>query len=227
MRMKKLLLASSLLGMLASINISANENKYNEDLNNQQFLGNYLIDINVNNDDLSAGTKYDLSTVNNTFKKGMSYVGVNYFKTSAYDNNKQDMYEANLLVKDFIDMVPGLKIGVGLKVLDTKYEDRINNKNLSYIAIPFGLETEYILPVPGTVPISISAKGYYAPHPLTGADAYIYYEYGAQINAKLLSHINAYAGYRNINTSYENIGGIEKENVIYNSSFFFGVSIGI
>jgi len=225
MKIKNLII-SALISGISMVSISANTEMYNKNLSDKQFLGNYIFDTNVNNEELSVGFKYDLSAANSSFKKGMSYVGVNYFKVSKYEDTKNDIIEANILIKDFINMVPGFKIGVGLKLLHTSYEDKSVNKSLSYNAMPFGIEAEYFLPVGGDVPVSISAKGYYAPNPLTMSDAYLYYEYGTQVNAKLLNHVNAYLGYRSVNTSYEKIGKESKKNINLNSSVYFGVSIG-
>jgi len=215
------------LGLIAGLAISTNAyaDNYNLLMEEKQIVGTTITDLNVNNKDLSIGIKYDLSEINKTFKKNMSYVGIRYLNIDDDNTNKSGLAEINFMVKDFVNTIPGLKIGVGVKLVHTSYD--INGDN-TFLAVPFGVEAEYFLPtiLTGGMPISITGSGYYSPSPLSLMDANVYSEIMAKINMRVLEHADIYVGYRNITTEYDDLGYGMDNKINYNETLFVGVSFG-
>jgi hypothetical protein len=215
---------SIIAGLLLSTTASADN--YNLLMEEKQIVGTTITDLNVNNKDLSIGIKYDLSEVNKTFKKNMSYVGIRYLNIDDEDTGKSGLVEANFIVKDFVNTIPGLKIGVGIKLVHTSYE--VAGSDNTFLAVPFGIEAEYFLPtiLTGGMPISLTGAGYYSPSPLSLMDANVYSELTGKINMRVLEHADIYVGYRNITTEYDNLGINSDNKINYNESMFVGVSFG-
>lgn len=210
--MKKIIILASVLATL-----SFAEDNFTDTLQDKQLVGDTIFDINVNDEDLNLGVKYDISKINKNFKKHMSYAGIRYLKQE-HGGSLSDLLEFNFILKDFIKTVPGLKMGVGAKLIYTSYENSVVDQD--FTAVPLGAELEYFLPGHiSSIPISIDLGAYYAPMPLTFSGE-TYSELTGKINVRILEHTNVYVGYRDINVDF----GITDVSSKYNESWFAGVS---
>ena len=174
-------------------------------------------EININDKDLEASFKLDMGQFNDTVAPDTTYLGVKYLKASdsysEYENNAQaDLgyyFDVDFLIKQEIKN-SGFYFGLGVKGVFSEAND------VSFSAIPLGVEAMYKLPIKNFIPISFGVEAYYAPESLSFSNSQSYLEYRGELSAEIIERGSIYVGYRNIDTNYLNI------DLTYNKSAYFG-----
>ena len=172
------------------------------------------VELNINDQDLEIGTKFDMGQFSNRVRPGNMFLGIRYlhghedhsdFKVA---KDIEDYIELNFLMQKHTTR--RLIIGLGVKANYTAY----------FSSFPLGIEAAYRLHTSLPIPFYIKGSFYYAPEVLSSIDAKNFLEYKMLIDAEVIRNAHIVVGYRNLDTNYEKprYGG----NINYNHSFFFG-----
>jgi hypothetical protein len=167
-------------------------------------------DININNEDLEFGVRFDIGQFNENVEPETMLIGARYLHGSEENSDVRDIndyYELSFLIQNQMDN-EDLVIGLGLKV----------NATEDFSSVPLGVEASYKLPIDTTIPVYVNGMLYYAPSVLTMQDADGYLEYRANVEFEIIENARITAGYRVMKTDYDdNRGDIE-----YNKSVYLG-----
>ncbi len=178
----------------------------------------HTVELNINQKDLGLGFGLDIGQFNDNVEPNTTFVGMKMFfpdtgNPSSSLGSKDPYFEGNFLIMRPIGDA-GLSLGIGFKLNYTQ------EKDVTFMSLPIGLETSYELPFPEFVPMFLDANIYYAVEVLSFLDAQNYVEYGVSYNVEMIDKVILKVGYRNINTNYFEIG-----ESTYNVSFNAGVEI--
>ena len=163
------------------------------------------IGINANNDDVEILGEVNINTLTD-YANGTTYIlGVNYLHTDG-DN----MTSVGFRGQNSFQGVEGLSLAFGLKGVLAS----------DFLAFPFMLKSVYDLPLIDIIPpTSLALSFAYAPSILSFRDAEDYLDFRIQLNMEIISNIDIFTGYRNIDTQYKNY------DKTFNDSFYFGMKI--
>jgi len=195
--LKKLLLTLALLGSSAQA--------YHE------------FEINLNNKDLDLHLDLDMGQFNDNIEPENLMILTRLLVASEdnaqllYPDDKNVLGEFGFLAQATSDMLPGLRMGMGLKFA---YGHQSNG---SVSALPIGAKVDYVLPFDSFIPIHMGGQFYYAPEVLSFSDSTSYMEYEGNVDFELMERGLITMGYRGIETPLKNYS-----KAYYNRSFFFG-----
>ncbi len=163
------------------------------------------IGLDINSQDVEIMGSYDLTS-------DIGYTGGTSFSIegSYLHSEDDDLVTIGFSGKNALEAAPGLIFGFGLK---TAFSD-------DFMALPILGKVKYILPFDSDIPTSSLLLSYaYAPSVLTFLDGETYSEFRAEAGMEVISSMHIFAGYRDINTDYED--GDYK----LNDSFYGGFKI--
>ena len=146
--------------------------------------------LNINKDDVEIEGRGSLS-----FMTG-SPVYSNFFVSGNYLNADESVYGLGLSVENSPTNYRNLVFNIGLKSVFSDH----GGQNFIATPITVGAKARLFL---GNIPTThIGAKFAYAPSPLSFKDADEYKEYRIEADSNVIENINIYAGYRSIDTNY-------------------------
>ncbi len=176
----------------------------------------HTAEINLNDRDLELNAKFDMGQFNETIEPNTVFVGVRFLNGKKENrklesggslNKIEPYYEVNFLMKKAIGDL-GMSFGMGAKLNYTK----------DFLALPLGLEFEYVIPAKKLVPMYVYGSVYYAPSSLSFSDANDFLEYRMNYDVEIIENGRVTIGYRNVNTNYKTALG----KVVYNDAFYAG-----
>ena len=175
------------------------------------------LDINMNNDELESGIKFDLAQFSKRFNVNRYFLGLDYLYIENDDRDNDSLISFDFMMKNRLKQIKAITFGLGGKVLSTSS----NSNNVT--AIPLGLYMNFLMPVK-SFPISFSAQFYYSPKPLTFEDGDQYFEQRYELIFEVIKRGKIYIGYRDIlvNRTLEKGGGDFKVSQIPYIGLKFG-----
>lgn len=175
-------------------------------------FASHQFEINLSDEDVEAGLKFDLSRSNNI--EGDTYLGLKVLNGDTKNSNlivdPDPLMEASFLIMRPVSNVSGLRVGLGVKALWAEIE------NDKYISVPLGVEVEWRLPVSPSIPLYLGGALYYAPGPLCFSDADRYLEQRAHFDIEVIRNGRITLGYRDVNTD------IKTRDIVYNETAYAG-----
>ena len=181
----------------------------------------HSVELNVNDKDLEIGAKLDMGQFSDATEPDTVFIGGKFLHGDKSHSDFgdlqsiEDYMEFNFLMKrDMSDI--GLSIGLGVKVNHTK----------DFTSVPLGAEVAYKLPVGSKIPMSIGGCVYYAPDVLSMDKAKSFLEYRIEFDAEVIKNGHVIAGYRSIDTNYDDPittpWYLNRGNTSYNKSPYIG-----
>jgi hypothetical protein len=162
------------------------------------------IGLNINSDDVEFEGRSSVSFLMD------SPIYSNFFIDANYLNSDENLYGLGLSVENSPINYQNIVFNIGLRSV---YSDHAG-QDFWAMPIMVGAKAQLFL---GDLPTTyIGAKAAYAPSALSFQDADEYKEYRLEIDSKIIPNINVYAGYRNIDTNYNN------KDYNLNDSFYAG-----
>jgi len=148
--------------------------------------------LNINKDDVEFEGRASLSFLTD------SPVYSNFYVDGNFLNSDENLYGLGVSVENSPINYQNLVFNIGLRSV---FSDHMGD---SFTALPImvGAKAQLFL---GDLPTTyIGAKVGYAPSALSFQDADEYKEYRFEVDSKIIPNVNVYAGYRNIDTDYNN-----------------------
>jgi hypothetical protein len=163
------------------------------------------IGLNINNEDLELSASIDLNALT-YYSDSTSYaLDASYLHTDG-DN----LTTLGVSAESTFQGIEGLSLGLGIKSV---FAD-------DFISIPFFAKAKYTLPLHYNIPTTSFATSLaYAPSILSFSDAESYTEFRAEADMEIITNIHLFAGYRNIDTEYDNY------DETFNNSFYGGMKL--
>ncbi len=175
-------------------------------------FASHQFEINLSDEDVEAGVRFDLSRTNNI--EGDTYLDLRVLngdsKNSDVIGNPDPLLEGSFLIMPPVDNILGLRIGLGVKLAWTEIEKD------DYIAVPLGVELEWRLPIVSPIPVYVGGAFYYAPDPLCFSDADRYLEQRANLDIEVIRNGRITLGYRDVDTD------IKTRDIVYNETVYAG-----
>lgn len=165
-------------------------------------------EININSSDLELSVKTDMGQFSENVAPDAVFLGAKYLKADEKHSDTRsidDYQELNFLMQKNINR--DFRLGLGVKLNHTK----------DFISAPLGVEAAYKLPVTSSVPFYICGSLYYAPEVLSFDKADGFSEYRINLDVEVIENGFLTAGYRAIDTNYEN------RDIEYNHSGYLGL----
>ena len=165
------------------------------------------VGADINTEDVEIFANYNLNS-------DIGYTGGTSFLVDTsylYSNeNESNLFSIGISGESSLEDAQGLTFGFGTKFVFTE----------DFIALPLLGRVAFILPLDSDIPTT-SLKGMfaYAPSMLTFSDGESYMEYRLEANMEVISNIDVFAGYRNIDTDYEFV------DYNLNDSFYGGLKV--
>jgi hypothetical protein len=165
------------------------------------------IGIDINTEDVEVFASYNLNS-------DIGYTGgTNFLIETSYlysDEDESSLFSIGASGESSLEAAQGLTFGFGTKFVFTE----------DFMALPLLGRVAFILPLDSDIPTT-SLKGMfaYAPSMLTFSDGESYMEYRVEANMEVISNIDVFAGYRNIDTDYEFV------DYNLNDSFYGGLKV--
>jgi len=148
--------------------------------------------LNINSDDVEFEGRAALSFLTD------SPVYSNFYVDGNFLNSDENLYGLGISVENSPINFQNLVFNIGLRSV---FSDHLG-QDFSAMPIMVGAKAQLFL---GDLPTTyIGAKAGYAPNALSFQDADEYKEYRVEIDSKIIPNVNVYAGYRNIDTDYNN-----------------------
>lgn len=176
-------------------------------------------EININNTDLMAKVNFDMGQFQKNLPVETIFVGAgitNGSNENANYNGVNTKIDLMAKVKGNIKTIKNLSFAGGIKMVYTK-ADMVSQSDLDFIALPLTAEVEYKLPEELNLPITFGVYGAVSPKVLSLADAENYFETNTYAKLEIVRNIDLKAGYRYIETDYN------QGNVVYNQSAYAGI----
>ena len=163
------------------------------------------IGLNINDEDIEVTASIDLNALT-YYSDSTSYtIDASYLHTDG-DN----LTTLGVSALNTFQGVQGLALGLGIKSV---FAD-------DFIAIPFLAKARYTLPFNYSVPTtSLETIFAYSPSVLTFSDGESYMEFRFEADMEVITNVHLFAGYRNIDTEYENY------DQTFNDSFYGGMKL--
>jgi hypothetical protein len=163
------------------------------------------IGIDVNNADVEVLGSVDINALAD-YANGTTYIlDLNYLHTEG-DN----MTSLGFSGQNSLHGVESLTLAFGLRSVLAS----------DFLAFPFMVKAIYDLALIDAIPpTSLVFNFAYAPSVLAFRDADNYLSFRAELNMQIISNIDIFTGYRNIDTRYE------EYDKTFNDSFYFGMKL--
>jgi hypothetical protein len=188
--------------------------------------GNSVVELNINNDDLEL----HFATLKKWSRNSQTYFGIGVL--SGYDDYDYDgddkhehkLYDATLTQIGYTD-IKGISFGVGFKAVYANLDDLPTDKDLDVSAVGLRLKLLYTLPL--RVKTIVAGTYNFAPKSLCfSSDLSRYNEYRLEINAEPIDGAWVYAGFREIEFTFEDLAVVDGEDTYtFNKAGYFGVKI--
>lgn len=163
------------------------------------------IGIDVNKDDIEVLGSININALAD-YANGTTYSLTAKYLHTAGDN----MTSVGFAGENRLHGVEGLTLAFGLKSVLAS----------DFLAFPFMVKGIYDLPLIDAIPTTSFIVDFaYAPSVLSFRDAQNYIDFRAELNMQVISNIDIFVGYRNIDTRY-----VEYDKT-FNDSFYFGMKI--
>jgi hypothetical protein len=145
--------------------------------------------LNINSDDAEFHASAD---INEAF--GM-HTSSRYDIHASFLHSDENLFKIGFGATNTIEGADSFSFGVGVEAV---FAD-------DYAALPLYGKIGWILPLDEPVPqTALSLYAAFAPSVLSFSDADSYSEFRFEVDSEVIDHIHIYAGYRNIDTDYEN-----------------------
>ena len=163
------------------------------------------IGIDINNHDVEILASVNINTLAD-YANGTTYLlDVNYLHTEG-----ANMTSVGFSGQNSYQGIEGLTLSFGLKGVLAS----------DFLAFPLMIKGVYDLPLTDIIPpTSLALDVAYSPSVLSFRDAEDYRDFRVQLNMQVISNIDIFTGYRNIDTQYKNY------DKTFNDSFYFGMKI--
>lgn len=174
-------------------------------------------EININDKDLELGAQFDIGQFNDTVEPDTVFIGAKWLKGSSKHSQSDyadidPYFEASLLMMRDMPTLQGLRLGLGVKVNNTK----------KFTSVPLGVEGSFLIPAKAYVPMRVNGAVYYAPQVLSMRDADNFFEARISLDVEVIQNGNVTLGYRTMNTNYETGKGGDFR---YNRSAYLGFKL--
>lgn len=166
--------------------------------------------ININNKDVEVEGTLDsrnlaaLQTTSTIYQADFNFLNA--------DNEK--LVGAGIFATNKIEGLIGVEMGFGAKFVWAEVG------NDDFTSLPLMAQLRYTLPplMYSIPPVSLEAKGVYAPGVLSFGDSEDYSEMRLSADMEVIQNVKVYAGYRNIHTSYK---GVSRD--LFNTGYYAGL----
>jgi len=167
--------------------------------------------LNINHEDVEVSGEINMNTFTGYYGTTTFMLGGSYLYAGDNDReNREHLMTLSVSGQNSLQNIEGLSAGLGIKAV---FAD-------NYIALPLCMRVAYALPLIDTIPTtSLFAKFAYAPSVLTFSDGETYREYRLGVDMELFPSTHIFAGYRNIDTDYDD------ESYNFNDSFYGGLKL--
>jgi len=161
--------------------------------------------LNINSEDVEVQGSMNLNSVFGTTGSTTFLLNGQYLHSDG-----ANMTSFGISGENSLEAAPGLTFGFGAKAV---FAD-------DFMAIPLLAKAIWTLPFDSDIPTtSLSANLAYAPSVLTFIEGESYFEFRTEADMEVISNIHIFAGYRNIDTNYEN------KDYNFNDSWYGGLKL--
>ena len=171
------------------------------------------VGININEDDVEIEAILDSRNLKALQTSSTIYqADFNFLKV---DNEK--LLGAGVAATNKFEGVEGVELSFGAKVIWAEV-----GLNDDFVSLPLMAQVRYTFPplLFSIPPISLEAKGLYAPGSLSFGDSEDYSELRFSADIEMIDNVKVYVGYRNIHTSYQ---GINQD--LFDTGYYAGLKI--
>ncbi len=182
-------------------------------LSSATLLAESGVGININEKDVEFEAVIDsrnlaaLQTTSTIYQADFNFLNA--------DNEK--LVGAGIVATNKLEGVEGVEMSFGAKVIwaEVGVDD-------DFTALPLIAQVRYTFPplMYAIPPVSLEARGLYAPGALSFGDSDTYSELRLSVDIEMIDNVKVYAGYRNIHTEYEGVAG-----GLFNNSFYGGLKV--
>jgi hypothetical protein len=131
------------------------------------------------------------------------------------DNEK--LAGAGIVATNKLEGVEGVEMGFGVKFIwaEVGVDD-------DFTSLPLMMQVRYTFPplIYAIPPISLEARGLYAPGVLSFGDSEDYSEVRFSADIEMIDNVKIYAGYRNIHVNYKGIS-----RTLFDTGYYAGLKI--
>ena len=155
------------------------------------------VGININENDVEVEGILDsrnlaaLQTTSTIYQADVNFLNA--------DNEK--LIGAGIFATNKLEALEGVEMGFGAKFIWAEVGDE------DFTSLPLMVQVRYTFPplMYAIPPISLEARGLYAPSVLSFGDSEDYSEVRFSADIEMIDNVKVYAGYRNIHVSYKGI----------------------
>ena len=171
------------------------------------------VGININEDDVEVEGLLDsrnlaaLQTSSTVYQADFNFLNA--------DNEK--LVGAGIVATNKLEGIEGIELGFGAKFIWAEV-----GVNDDFTSLPLMMQVRYTFPplMYAIPPISLEARGLYAPGVLSFGDSEDYSELRFAADIEMIDNVKVYAGYRNIHVNYK---GISRD--LFDTGFYGGLKI--
>ncbi|CAA6822223.1 MAG: Unknown protein [uncultured Sulfurovum sp.] len=171
------------------------------------------VGLNINENDLEVEAILDsrnleaLQTSSTIYQADFNYLNA--------DNDK--LLGAGIGATNKLQGVEGVELTFGAKFIWAEV-----GRDDDFTSLPLMAQIRYTFPplMFNVPPVSVEARGLYAPSSLSFGDSEEYSEFRISGDIEMIDNVKVYAGYRNIHTSYKGIPGS-----LFDTGFYAGLKV--
>jgi len=170
------------------------------------------VGLNINENDLEIEAVLDSRNLEALQTSSTVYQG---------DFNFLEAYSKKLLgagigATNKLEGIEGVELTFGVKFISAEVGDEY------FTSLPLMVKVRYDFPplMFNIPPVSVEAKGLYAPNPLSFGNSEEYSEFRLAADIEMINNVKVYAGYRNIHTYYKGIS----QN-LFDTGFYGGLKV--
>ncbi|CAA6824993.1 MAG: Unknown protein [uncultured Sulfurovum sp.] len=170
------------------------------------------VGININEDDVEVEAILDsrnleaLQTTSTVYQADFNFLNA----------NNEKLIGAGLFASNKLEALEGVEMGFGAKLIWAEIGDD------DFSSLPLMAQIRYTFPplMYAIPPVSIEARGLYAPGALSFGDSEDYSEVRLSADIEMIDNVKVYAGYRNIHVGYK---GITRD--LFDNGYYAGLKI--
>ncbi len=161
------------------------------------------IGLNINTTDVEFEGRTSLEYITGVPEYGNFFINGNFLSAD------ENLYGLGISVENSIVNYQNIIFNIGLRSVFTSYQ----NKDFAALPITFGAKTQILRNMLPETYLGIKAN--YAPSALSYKDADEYKEYRIEVDSNVVPNIDIYAGFRRVDTDYNNGNDYRLNNKAY------------
>ena len=170
------------------------------------------VGLNINEKDLEVEGTLDsrnlkaLQTTSTVYQADFNFLNA----------DSEKLIGAGILATNKLEGLEGVEMGFGAKFIWAEVGDE------DFTSLPLIVQARYTFPplMYAIPPVSIEARGLYAPSVLSFGDSEDYSEVRVSVDIEMIDNVKVYAGYRNIHVDYK---GISRN--LFDTGYYAGLKI--